>query len=101
MSMLSHSASVTDAIDLFGNAQGTVSLSTTGAQSAALAEGLYDVWCADDVYIKIDPTASDVTTSTGYLLRAGNTIPLIVRQSHKIGGVLASGTSTLCYHKVK
>ncbi len=94
-------AHVTDGIALSGNAKATVSLSTTAAQSAALTGGIYDVWSDVDCYIKINATANDVTTSTGYLLRANNTVPIIVPDQEKIGGILASGTGTLSYHRVK
>lgn len=94
-------ALVSDAISLSGNAQGSVSLSTTAAQSAALTGGVYDVWSDVDCYIKVAATANDVTTSTGYLLRANNTIPIIVPDQEKLGGIVASGTGTLSYHLVK
>lgn len=94
-------ALVSDAISLSGNAQGTVSLSTTASQSAALTGGVYDVWSDVDCYIKVAATANDVTTSTGYLLRANNTIPIIVPDQEKLGGIVASGTGTLSYHRVK
>lgn len=96
-----HGTAVTDHIDIEGNAQAQLSLSTTAAQTAALTEGIYDIWCDVDCYIKVAPTADDVTTSTGYLLRADNTVPLIVRKDSKIGGIVASGTATFSYHKVR
>lgn len=91
---------VADFIDIENDAQGQVSTSTVGAQSAALAEGVYDVWATVDSYIKVAASASDVTTTTGYLLRANQTIPLWVSNGNKIGAVLASGTDTLRYHRV-
>lgn len=94
-------ALVSDAISLSGNAKGTVSLSTTADQSAALTGGVYDVWSDVDCYIKVAATANNVTTSTGYLLRANNTIPIIVPDQEKLGGIVASGTGTLSYHLVK
>lgn len=99
---LDYRSMVNDPADLEGNAQITpISVSSTGAQSAALTEGIYDVWCDVDVYLKVGDTASDVTTSTGYLLVAGNVVPLIVRDQKKIGGILASGTGTLRAHRVR
>lgn len=98
-------ARVTDSISLSGNAQASVALSTTEAVSAALDSGVYDVWCASDCYLKVATaalhTATPVTTSNGYLLRAGNTVPIYVPDQEKIGGIVASGTTTLYYHKVK
>lgn len=95
------STTMTDAISLSGNAQGTVSITTAAAQSSALAGGIYDVWSDVDCYIKVNATANDVTTSTGYLLRANNTIPLIVPNQEKLGGIVSAGTGTLYYHRVK
>jgi hypothetical protein len=93
-------AHISDAAHLSGNSQVTVSLTTTAAQSAALAAGIYDVWCDVDCFIKVNATANDVTTANGYLLRANNTIPLIIPDQEKLGGIVASGTGTLSYHKV-
>lgn len=77
-----------------------IALSTTAAQSAALDEGIYDVWSTVDTFIRVNPTANDVTAATGYLLRANVTVPLYVRSGSKIGGILSSGTGTLSYHRV-
>lgn len=90
-----------DCINLSGNAQATLSVSTTAADTAALPGGLYDLWCDVDVYIKVASAADDVTTSTGYLLRANTTLPNVyIPNAEVIGGILASGTGTLSYHKV-
>ena len=88
------------AIVLTDNAQGTpLSVSGTAAQTAALNGGLYDIWCDVDVYLKVATTANDVTTSTGYLLRANNTIALLLPNDlEKIGAI--GGVGTLRYHKV-
>lgn len=91
---------VADFIDIENDSQGQVATSTTAAQSATLAEGVYDVWSASDTYLKVAATADDVTTSTGYLLRANQTIPVWVSQGSRIGAVLSSGTGTLSYHRV-
>lgn len=91
---------VADFIDIENDAQGQVATSTIAAHSAALSEGVYDVWSAVDTYIKVAASANDVTTSTGYLLRANQTIPVWVSNGNKIGGILVTGTSTLSYHRV-
>ena len=91
---------VADFVDIENDSQGQVSTSTTGAQSAVLSEGIYDIWVAVDTYIKIASTASDVTTSTGYLLRANQTIPFFVSTGNRIGAILAASTDTLRYHRV-
>jgi hypothetical protein len=84
---------VADFVDIEGDAQGQLATSTSGAHTAALTEGIYDIWATAD-------SASDVTTSTGYLLRANQTIPFFVTQGNKIGAILASGSDTLRYHRV-
>ncbi len=93
-------AKVTDAVELSGFAQGSLAVSDTGAHTAALAAGIYDVWCAVDCYIKVGATASDVTTSTGYLLRANNTVPVVVPSLEKLGGITSAASDTLYYHRV-
>lgn len=93
--------SVAQVVSLLGNARmADVALSTTAAQSAALNEGVYDLWSTADTYIKVATTATDVTTTTGYLIRANTTVPFYVPQGAKIGGILASGTGTLSGHGV-
>ena len=95
-----HAAFVVDLIDIEGFAQGTVSSATNAAQSAALNEGVYDIWCDQNSFIKVATTANDVTTATGYLLRANNTISLVVRENSKIGAIMSTVAGTLSYHKV-
>ena len=89
----------TDAISISGHAQISMPISTVAAQSAALAGGIYDVWASADCYIKIAPAAGDVTPQNGYLLRAGNTVPVVVPDQEKIGVVLAAGVGTFYLHK--
>jgi hypothetical protein len=98
---LNYPATAPQVVLLQGHAQGTVSLTTTAAQSSALEEGLYDLWTSADCYIKVATTANDVTTGNGYLLRSSVTLPsVLIRTGDKIGGIVASGTGTLSYHKV-
>jgi len=86
-----------------GNSQGALSVSGTGAQTspfAAGADGVYDLWCDVDVWIKVSQaTASDVTSGTGYLIRANTTIPVKFDDGDKLGAI-AGGAGTLRYHKV-
>lgn len=91
---------VADVVILKGHSQSQLSLSTTGAQTAKLTEGVYDVWCDKDCYIKVGTTADDVTPSTGYLLRANNTVPIAIEKDDRIGGIMTSSTATLCIHRV-
>jgi len=90
-----------DYIDIFGQAQASFPYTGTAAQSSAIGRtGIYDIWSDQDCYIKVATTADDVTTSTGYLLRANNTITMLVRETHKIGAIRSSASGTLYYHKV-
>lgn len=89
-----------NALDLEGNAAATLALSTSAAQTAALGEGAYEVWCDADCFLKVAPTANDVTTSNGFLLKANTPRTLMVRGNSKIGGIVSTGTPTLRYHRV-
>ena len=92
---------VSDAVNLYGNARTTgVSISTSAAQSGLLSEGIYDVWTDVECYLKVAATANDVTTSTGYILRTGISLPLAIPNQTRIGAITASGTGTLNIHKV-
>lgn len=88
-------------IVLQGNAQAQLSISGTAAQTSAFSEnGYFDVWSDVDAYIKVNPTADNVTTSTGYLIRANTTYPnVMVLVGDKIGAI-AGSAGTLRYHKV-
>lgn len=90
------------AADIQGGAAVTLALSTSAAQTAALAEGIYDIWCttAADMLIKVATTANDVTAANGYLVRSGTTFRCRIRTGSKIGAIVGSGTPTLAYHKV-
>jgi hypothetical protein len=96
-----HGTFVTDHIDIEGYSAATVSSATTAAQSGVLNEGVYDLWCTADTYVKVAPTANDVTSGTGYLLRANNTVPFIVRTNSRIGCIMSTATGTLSYHRVR
>lgn len=75
-------------------------MSGTADHTGAFTEGgLYDLWCDVDVYLKVGTTANDVTTSTGYLLRANTTVPFIIGAGDRLGGI-AGSSGTLRYIKV-
>ena len=86
---------------LQGNSQGALSVSGSAAQTSAFTEdGYYDLWSDVDTWIKIAPTASDVTSGNGYLIRANTTYPnFMVLVGDKIGAI-AGGAGTLRFHKV-
>lgn len=91
------------ATNLKGNSQGQLSVSGTGAQTSAFAEGtdgVYDLWCDVDVWVKVSAgTASDVTSGTGYSIPANTKVPVKIDDGDKIGAI-AGGAGTLRYHKV-
>lgn len=92
----------TEMLSITGFARGTdLSISSTGAHTAVLDQGAYDIWCSTDCYIKTAATANDVTTSSGYLLRSGNTITIAIDSGHKLGGITTAASGTLSYHRVK
>jgi hypothetical protein len=83
------------AIDIMGRAQGSIA---DGGQ-ALLGAGVYDVWSDVDVYIKLvrqGGTASDVTSSTGYIIKADNVVPVNIPEPCALG---VDG-GTLKYHQV-
>lgn len=89
------------AIHITGFSQQTLALNSSGADTSALAAGLYDITCSSDCFIKVHATnAADVTTSTGYPLKANTIITVYIPDQHVLGGVVASGTPNLVYHRV-
>jgi len=95
-----HAAFTSDVIDIEGETQSNMAFSSTATQSAALTEGVYDVWCDQDVYLEVGTAAASVTSSTGYLVRANKTVPVAIRTGSKIGAVRSSASGTLSWHKV-
>lgn len=94
-------AHVLDAVSISGYQQQTLALSSSGAQTAALSGGVYDVWATADCYLKVGAAAGDVTSATGYLLRAATTLPVVVPEGQRIGAVVPSGTATLSLHRTR
>jgi hypothetical protein len=92
---------VADVCDLQGNSQGNFAITSgAGAQSPALPEGLYDVWCDVTCYIKVATSASDVTSSTGYIILSNNIVPLVIHLGEKIGAIASTSSGTFRYHRV-
>lgn len=99
---LGHPAFVSDAVDIQGRAQVRLAVSAAAAATAVLPEGIYDLWTegtAGDTWIKVAPVANDVTATTGYLLRAANTISFLVRKDCQVGAI-ATGSGTLVLHMI-
>lgn len=90
---------VAQVVALKNNARVDVAVSGVAAQSAALSNGVYDVWCTVDAYLKVATTANDVTTANGYLLRANTTVAFFVSEGDRIGAI-AGGAGTLSYHRI-
>lgn len=97
---LSHARFVTDPVDIEVHTQANFAITAAAAQSSALDEGIYDLWTTTDCYVKVAPTANDVTTSTGYLLRAGSTVPFAIRKGSNIGAITSGAAGTISFHRV-
>lgn len=88
-----------NAINIEGSPSQNFAVSATAAQSNPLQAGIYDVYCDVDVFIKVDETANDVTTATGYKIFAGNVVPVNVADGRRIGAI-AGAAGTLKFQKV-
>jgi hypothetical protein len=88
-----------ESIDIAGHIQHQLAVSAVAAQTNVLPEGIYDVWCTVDVYIKVAKIATGVTTSNGYKIAAGNTVAVTIPADHKLGAI-AGGAGTLSYHRI-
>ncbi|QWY83169.1 hypothetical protein [Rhizobium phage RHph_X2_24] len=83
------------AIVIEGRSQFTVA---AAGQSPELEAGVYDVWAAADAYIKVGVTASDVTTSTGYLVPGGAGAVTVRVGRH---GLRIGATAEIKVHRVE
>lgn len=91
-----------DVLNIFGNSQQTLAVSTTAAATPRLSEGVYDIWCDEsDAYLKCAEEITGLTTSTGYVLKLGNVVAIEVPEGARIGVILPSGTGTFRYFKVR
>jgi len=88
-------------VDIADSEQIRVAITSTSATATTnIAGAYYDVWSDVDVYVKVSrASASTVTATTGYLLRAGNTVPFGIRDGYQIGAIAASANGTLVLHK--
>jgi hypothetical protein len=73
----------------------------TSTPTPALTEGLYDVWATTDIYIRVQPVgdASAVTAANGYLIRANNTVTVLVRPGSHISALSVAG-GTMSYQMI-
>ena len=88
-----------DCIDIDGFEQRTLAVSAVAAETPVLQEGVYDVWCSVDVFIRVGIVATGVTTANGYKITAGNVVAVKVPDGRKLGAI-AGGAGTLSFHRV-
>ena len=90
-----------NAVNLTGFAQRTFTVAS-GVSVNPLNPGVYDVWADGDVYLRVRKSQTDAqgtTASNGYLLRAGQTIPLQITEASWLGA--GGGTAANVYfHQV-
>lgn len=96
---------ITDSIRIYGHSRVDLAISTTAAHTAVFAQGVYDLKSDVDAWVKVDPTADNVTVAAGanagYPLLANNGVPFDVRDGDKIGAVTTGTTTgTLTIHRV-
>jgi hypothetical protein len=94
---------VSEAVDIRGRQQASVAFNGTAAVSNTLVEGIYDLWATADCYLAVsnsNAVANAVASNTGYLLRAGNTVPFRIRPGDIIGVIQASASGTLAFVQV-
>jgi len=96
----SHHARVTDIVDLEGYTRTDLAFATAATQSGVIDEGWYDTWADQDCYIEVSPTTTGLTTGNGYLLRANNTITVLIRRSSKLAVMRVTASGTLSWHKI-
>jgi hypothetical protein len=86
--------------EIAANIQGRVQRQLLANARIVLEPGVYDVWAASDVYVKLDKAdnaegiAVAVSSTNGYLIRAGTTIPLQVSSASSL-----TATGDISYQK--
>lgn len=92
-----------EAVDIRGRTQASITFNASAQVSSVLTEGIYDLWSTADCYLAVsnsNATANAVTSSNGYLLRAGNTVPFRIRPGDIIGAIQSSVSGTLAFVQV-
>lgn len=100
---LMHPPMVADPVDIFNNSQLSCTYNATANCISSMAEGIYDIWSTSDCYIQDGATnavLNTVASNTGYLLRAGNTIPIKIRAGHFLAAIQSTASGTLAAVKV-
>ena len=95
-----------DAAIIQGRSARQLTVSATAATIGPFREtGIYDIWCDVDVWIRVakdgsvSPSdAASVTTTNGYKINAGNTVPVQVNAGDIVGAI-AGGAGTLNVHQ--
>lgn len=94
---------VQDAVRIKGSSQLTLATSGTATQLTSIPEGIYAIWNDGvDIYLKhMDEggTATDVSVSNGYILKAGVTDTIEINHNDVLGAV-AAGSANLYLHKI-
>lgn len=85
---------------LTGNTQQQLAVSGTAAETPILLGGRYDIWATVDVHVKTGAVVSGVTTSNGYLIRAGETLAGVEIEDRCKIGAISIVAGTLSYYKV-
>lgn len=92
--------------NIAGNAQETLSVSSSAAQTAAVVHAdtddrVYDMWCDEaDVYIKLAAdAATGLTVALGYKIPRERVVPVRVPPNMKLGAITAATSGTLRYHR--
>lgn len=76
------------------NIQGQQQIALATSAAKLLAPGVYDVWAATDVYVRVHTDATIANTSVssvGYLIRSGQTVPVQIPSESYLG---VSATAT-------
>jgi hypothetical protein len=102
LALNNHNTPFLDYVDLEERAAAQLVLvAATAGSTPDLNEGIYDVWAGTDIFVKVAPAsdATAVTAANGYLIRANNTVSLLVRQGSHINALSVAGT-TVAYEMI-
>lgn len=86
-------------IVLRGRMQQNIPVELTVTKSDPLAGGVYDIWATVDCYVAI--SRIDLTADNGYIVFAGNVLPVQIEQGDYIATIAAGNfEGLLCFHQV-